>query len=235
MFTGIVEGQGHVESIAPHGAAYRFVAEVGALAQDVRSGDSVAIDGTCLTAVAVRPPRIEFDVVSETVERTAFASVRVGDRVNVERSMRADGRFHGHFVQGHVDGTGRVVVKRKEAGQTWVVIEVVRPLAGQMIEKGPIGVDGVSLTIAALTDTSFSVAVIPHTLLVTTLGWKGEGSLVNVEVDCLGKWIRRPVLAQLRGEAPGPAPPGPAPGQVVLPSVDALGLTFEDLRRAGLE
>lgn len=233
MFTGIVEGMGQVSSIAPVGGAYRLVADVGALAEGVKEGDSVSIDGTCLTAVAVRPPRLEFDVVRETVERTAFASVRVGDRVNVERSMRADGRFHGHFVQGHVDGTGRVVEKRPDGGgQTKVTVELAASLADQIIQKGSIAVSGISLTITDVTATTFSFVVIPHTLQVTTLGQKQVGSLVNVEVDVLGKWIRKLLAAQLRGDAPKQE--GDKPSSVVLPSSDALGLTFEDLRRYGL-
>src|SRR5947209_6258893 len=123
MFTGIVEGQGQVVSIAPRVAAYRFVVDLAGLAEGVSVGDSVALDGTCLTAVSVHPPRVEFDVIQETVERTAFASVRPGDRVNVERSMPAQGRFHGHFVMGHVDGTGRIVEKKLEPRQTRIKIE----------------------------------------------------------------------------------------------------------------
>src|SRR5437870_1118018 len=98
MFTGIVEGTGQVESIAPHGNAYRIAIDLGALSEGVARGDSVAIDGTCLTAVVLRRPKVEFDVIRETVERTAFAQLRVGDRVNIERSMPANGRFHGHIV-----------------------------------------------------------------------------------------------------------------------------------------
>jgi riboflavin synthase len=229
MFTGIVEGMGQVLSIAPLGGAFRLVLDVGAISEDVKQGDSVAIDGTCLTAVVVRPPKLEFDVVSETVARTAFASLRVGDKANIERSIRADGRFHGHFVQGHVDGTGRMTAKQRDGGETRITFEVGK-LADQMIEKGSVAVDGISLTIAELTETTFTVAVIPHTLSVTSLGHKNPGSLANIEVDMLGKWIRKLLVTQLRG---GEAPAKPA-GSVLLPSKDAIGLTFEDLRRAGL-
>src|SRR5207302_1602949 len=133
VFTGIVEGQGHVESIAPWGNAYRFVVDLGELAAGVKQGDSIALDGTCLTAVSVAPPRVQFDVIQETVERTAFASVRPGDRVNVERSMPAQGRFHGHFVMGHVDGTGRIAEKKLEPRQVRIKIEAPRDVVDQMI------------------------------------------------------------------------------------------------------
>jgi riboflavin synthase len=231
MFTGIVEGQGQVLSIAPHGgSAFRFVVDLAGLAQGVATGDSVALDGTCLTAVAVHPPRVEFDVIQETVERTAFASLRPGDRVNVERSMPAQGRFHGHFVMGHVDATGRIAEKRLEPRQTRIKIEAPREVVDQMIFKGSVALDGVSLTLIEVTETTFSVAIIPHTLQVTTLGIKEEGALVNVEVDLVGKWIRK-LFAGYLGKKDEPAGPE---GKVVLPSSETLGLTFDALRRYGL-
>ncbi len=234
MFTGIVEGQGQVESIAPTGSAYRFVVDLGPLSSGVEKGDSVALDGTCLTAVSVRPPRVEFDVIAETVQRTAFATLRPGDRVNIERSMPASGRFHGHIVAGHVDGTARIVEKRKEPLQTWVTVEAPGSLLENMIPKGSVALDGVSLTLTEVTEKSFSVAVIPHTLQVTTLGAKGVGALVNVEVDCIGKWIRKVLGAYLPNAASSPPREGPAPGGVVLPSSESIGLTLDDLRRFGL-
>jgi riboflavin synthase len=235
LFTGIVEGQGQVVSMSPLATAYRFVVDLGSLASDVRQGDSVALDGTCLTAVAIRGTRVEFDVISETVERTAFAQVRVGDKVNVERSMPANGRFHGHIVSGHVDGTARMKEKRADPRQTWITIEAKPELLAQMIWKGSICVDGVSLTIAELTRESFSVAVIPHTLAVTTLGTKGPGSLVNLEVDQIGKWMRRIVTDLISGGQPSPAPGAAAPGSpLIVPSRETLGLTFDALRRYGL-
>ncbi|MBI3724320.1 riboflavin synthase [bacterium] len=233
MFTGIVEGQGQVESIAPTGSAYRFVVDLGALAHGVEKGDSVALDGTCLTAVSVRPPRVEFDVIAETVQRTAFATVRPGDRVNVERSMPASGRFHGHIVAGHVDGTALIVEKRREPLQTWVTVEAARPLLENMIQKGSVALDGISLTLTDVAEKTFSVAVIPHTLQVTTLGAKGVGALVNIEVDCIGKWIRKVLGSYLAG-APAPARESTPAGGVVLPSSESIGLTLDDLRRYGL-
>jgi riboflavin synthase len=234
MFTGIVEGQGQVVSITPYGNAYRFVVDLGELARDVKQGDSVALDGTCLTAVAIHGHRVEFDVIQETVERTAFASVRPGDKVNIERSLPAQGRFHGHFVMGHVDGTGRIAEKKLEPRQTRIKIEAPREVVDQMIFKGSVALDGVSLTLIEVTETTFSVAIIPHTLHVTTLGTKQEGALVNIEVDLIGKWIRKLFTAHFVKGAP--IAEGAAPeegGKVVLPS-ETLGLTFEALRKFGL-
>lgn len=236
MFTGIVEGQGKVEGIVPRGAAHRLCLELGALAEGVAVGDSVAIDGTCLTAVSVAGGRVEFDVIRETVERTAFAMLKVGDKVNVERSMRADGRFHGHFVTGHVDAAGRILVKRAEPGQVWLTVEVPPRLTAAMVEKGSVTLDGVSLTLTEVLPTRLSVALIPHTLEVTTLGAKGPGHLVNVEVDVMGKWVRRLIAAYLPG-APDAAPtpeaaPEPAGPRILGPEA-LLSETVEDMRRAG--
>jgi riboflavin synthase len=230
VFTGIVEGQGQVVSIAPSSNAWSFVVDLGELATGVKQGDSVALDGTCLTAVSISAPRVRFDVIQETVERTAFASVRPGDRVNVERSMPAQGRFHGHFVMGHVDGTGRIVEKKLEPRQTRIKIEAPRDVVQQMIWKGSVALDGVSLTLIEVTETSFSVAIIPHTLQVTTLGVKEEGALVNVEVDLIGKWVKKLLSGVfLKGEPTT----DPATGKVILPG-ESLGMTFDALRKYGL-
>lgn len=226
MFTGIVEGMAKVVSIVPHGAAHRLGLDMGALASDVKIGDSVAVDGACLTAVSINAGKVEFDVITETVERTAFATLRVGGRVNVERPMRADARFHGHIVSGHVDGTGRIKVKRRDEGQTWVTVEAPARLTALMIEKGSIAIDGVSLTLTEVEDSHFSVALIPHTLEITSLGLKSVGDLVNLEVDQLGKWVLRLMTAYLPEHA---RPAGDAAPKIIQPG-DALR---EGLRRAG--
>jgi riboflavin synthase len=234
MFTGIVEGQGTVEALVPRGQAHRLTLELGKLAADIDIGDSVAIDGACLTAVSVQGGRVDFDVIRETIERTAFVTLRVKDRVNIERSMRADGRFHGHFVTGHVDGTGKIVERRQEHGQVRFAVEVPARLTAQMIDKGSIAIDGVSLTLTEVKETSFAVALIPHTLDVTTLGSKPVGGLVNIEVDQLGKWVRR-LLGGLVPEPKTPEAPTPmAEGSsIIVAPRAALNLTVEDLRRSG--
>ncbi len=226
MFTGIVEGLATVESITPRGAAYRLQLDLGPISEGVKIGDSVAVDGACLTVVTIRGVRAEFDVIRETIERTAFASLRVKDKVNIERSMRAGDRFHGHIVAGHVDGAGKIRVKRNDGGQVWLEVEVPPSLTGFMIEKGSVTIDGVSLTLTAVAERHFAVALIPHTLSLTTLGPKTVGSLVNIEVDQLGKWIRRLLTAYLPGEEGETAPK-------ILDPKQALGVTLEELRRTG--
>ncbi len=230
MFTGIVEATARVEAVVPHGGAYRIRLDLGAVAEDVKIGDSVAVDGTCLTVTTLQGTQAGFDVIRETLERTAFAALRVGDRVNVERSMRADGRFHGHFVSGHVDGTGRIAVKRNDGGQVWVTVEAAPRLTALMVEKGSVTLHGVSLTLTEVTDTTFSVALIPHTLEVTSLGAKDLGSLLNVEVDMMAKWVRRLLTAYLPEDAQGE---GQGEGPRIIHPGSALGLSLEDLRRSG--
>lgn len=213
MFTGIVEGLGSVEAITSLGKAYRLSIELGPLSEDAKLGDSIAINGTCLTVVSLQGSRAEFDVIRETVERTSFASLKVKDKVNVERAMLVGDRFHGHVVSGHVDGAGTVSVLRKEAGQTVLSVRIAPELIRFIVEKGSVTLDGVSLTVTATTHDTFSVALIPLTLEVTTLGQKTVGSLINVEVDPIGKWVHR-----LLG------------GYV---SDGGQGLSLSDLRRSG--
>lgn len=229
MFTGIVEGMARIEQVQPRGQAYRFTLDIGGLVEGVKIGDSIAVDGACLTVVSIDRTKASFDVIRETVERTAFAALRVKDTVNVERSMRADDRFHGHFVSGHVDGTGRVRVKRQEPGQTVMSIEVPSRLTAFMVEKGSVALNGVSLTLTEVEDTHFSVALIPHTLEVTTLGAKDVGSLINVEVDQLGKFVHRFLTAYV---PPAADPEQEHKGKILDPSA-ALNLTMEKLRRSG--
>ena len=213
MFTGIVEGLGTVEAITPLGKAYRLGIELGPLSDDAKLGDSIAINGTCLTVVSLNGSRAEFDVIRETVERTSFASLKVRDKVNVERAMLVGDRFHGHVVSGHVDGAGTVSVLRKEAGQTVLSVRIAPELIRFIVEKGSVTLDGVSLTVTATTPDAFSVALIPLTLDVTTLGQKTVGSLINVEVDPIGKWVHRLLGGYVTG--------------------DGQGLSLNDLRRSG--
>ncbi|MGE0709752.1 MAG: riboflavin synthase [Planctomycetota bacterium] len=203
MFTGIVEHVARVARIAARGEAYRFTLDLGPVVEGLRIGDSVAVDGACLTVVALRGAQADFDVIRETVERTAFAALREGDGVNVERPMRADGRFHGHLVAGHVDAPGRIVVKREEPGQTWLTVETRPELVAFMVEKGSVTLSGVSLTLTEVAGPRFSVALIPHTLAVTTLGRRREGDLLNVEVDQLAKMVHRLIAPYLPGARSG--------------------------------
>ena len=144
-----------------------------------------------MTAVEVGPGRLAFDMIRETLERTSFAGLKVGDGLNVERSMPANGRFHGHVVSGHVDGVGRLSVKRTEERQVWVEVEVEPALTRYMIEKGSITLDGVSLTLTAVREGSCAVALIPHTVSATTFAEKEVGARINVDVDAMGKWVEK--------------------------------------------
>ena len=180
MFTGIVEELGTVER--RDGARLRIRAS--GVLDDVEVGASIAVNGTCLTVIAWGDGWWEADVVDETFDRTSLGVLKAGDPVNLERPIRADGRFGGHIVQGHVDGVGTIVVPAPD-------LRVTAPVAllRYIVEKGSITVDGTSLTVAAVHPDGFSVAIIPHTAEMTTLGHKGTGDPVNLEVDVIAKYV----------------------------------------------
>jgi riboflavin synthase len=193
MFTGIVRELGTV--VAFDGA--RLVLSAPETAADAAVGDSVAVSGACLTVVDAAEGRLAFDVVQETLSRTALGALEQGGAVNLEPSLRIGDRLGGHVVQGHVDAVGRVrsVVPEGEGRRIW--IDAPAAVLGYCIEKGSIAVDGVSLTVAAFDDDGFEVALIPHTLAVTTLGRLAPGDQVNLEADVLGKVVERLVAARL--------------------------------------
>jgi riboflavin synthase len=191
MFTGIVEAVGRVAAVEARGASVRLVVTEPTLASGVRLGDSVAVGGACLTIAEEDPEALVFDAVAETMERTALGDLRPGDGVNLERALRADGRLDGHIVQGHVDGTGRVRELRREGEDVRLFVDCEPALARLLVEKGSVAVDGVSLTVVGARDDGFDVALIPHTLEVTTLGGLAPGRRVNLEADVLGKYVLR--------------------------------------------
>lgn len=196
MFTGLVESLGTVRSLADEGDAKRIAVEVPLSFLDnappnKRLGDSVAINGCCLTVVAADDNLWSFQAGHETLAKTNLGRLRVGDAVNLERAMPADGRFGGHIVQGHVDGVGRVAAIDSRADFADYTFEVPESLAAQMVEKGSVAVDGVSLTLVRVTATSFQVMLIPHTLAVTTLGRRKVGDEVNIETDVLAKYVAK--------------------------------------------
>lgn len=197
MFTGLVEGQGKLLQIEPDGPGVRLLIEPFPSARDTALGDSIAINGCCLTVIDLNGGW-SFQAGTETLSRTTLGVLRVGDRVNLERSLPADGRLGGHFVQGHVDGVGRVAAIDREGD--WIVMRFVVPaaLTRQMVSKGSIAVDGVSLTLVDVTSDQFSVALIPHTLEVTTLGRRGVGDGVNIETDILGKYLEKMLAGTFR-------------------------------------
>lgn len=196
MFTGLVESLGTVRSLADEGDAKRIVVEVPPSfledsSPNKRLGDSVAINGCCLTVVAADGVLWSFQAGHETLAKTNLGRLQVGDAVNLERAMPADGRFGGHIVQGHVDGVGRVAAIDSRTDFADYTFEVPTSLAAQMVEKGSVAVDGVSLTLVRVTATSFQVMLIPHTLAVTTLGQRKVGDEVNIETDVLAKYVAK--------------------------------------------
>ncbi len=191
MFTGIVECVAEVVAVESGGAGARLVVAALALASAAQLGDSIAVNGCCLTVTDRTAGRISFDAVRETLERSALGALRPGSRVNLERALRADGRLDGHIVQGHVDETGVVRELRREASDTRLFIGASRIFNDWLVEKGSVAVDGVALTVVGLSDTGFDVALIPHTLEITTLGGLVPGAPVNLEADVLGKYVRR--------------------------------------------
>ena len=190
MFTGIVEQIGSVLEVAEQAEGRRLVLSGQGLVE-LPVGASIAVNGVCLTAVKVEAERLTVEVIPETLKRTNLSEVGPGESVNLERPMRADGRFDGHIVQGHVDGIGVVSAISDDDGGTLMTIEAPAALMSFIVEKGSITVDGVSLTVAAMTEGSFSVALIPYTLDFTTLGLRKPGDTVNLENDVIAKYVER--------------------------------------------
>jgi riboflavin synthase len=190
MFTGIVETVGTIERIDQREGIVALVIEARGLGAGIAIGESVAVNGCCLTVTRAADERLHFEAVPETLRRTSLGESVAGARVNLERALRADGRFGGHFVQGHVDGVGRVARVAREGGDVLLRVECAPELAREIVPKGSIAIDGVSLTVVAPDAQGFGVALIPHTLAETTLGERVPGDPVNLEVDCLGKYVR---------------------------------------------
>jgi riboflavin synthase len=191
MFTGIVEHVGRVEAIDPSDDLVRFRIDVGPIGEGVALGDSIAVCGACLTVTAIAGNGLSFDAIPETLERTRLGRLRVGDGVNLERAMSAGARFDGHIVQGHVDGMGSVRRFVREGNDVELHVECDRELAGQLVDKGSVTIDGVSLTVVRVVEDGFHVALIPHTLAVTTLSQLEVGDSVNLEVDVFGKYVKQ--------------------------------------------
>ncbi|CAB4962023.1 MAG: riboflavin synthase [Acidimicrobiia bacterium] len=192
MFTGIVEELGTVASIVKHDGGARINIDCSRVLTDVTLGASIAVNGCCLTVVEYTDATWAADCVTETLDRTSLGALEAGSRVNLERPVRLDDRLGGHIVQGHVDGVG-TLEKRDELadGSRRLRFSVPAQLLRYIVEKGSITVDGISLTVASLTDEGFEIAVIPHTLSVTSLGTKEVGGVVNLEVDVLAKYVER--------------------------------------------
>jgi len=212
MFTGIVEELGTVEAVEDQGDAIRLTVRAATVLEDAGLGDSISVNGCCLTVTTHDGELWTADVMQETLDKTSLQGVLPGDRVNLERAVTADKRLGGHIVQGHVDAVGHVV--RREPSEHWELIEVSMPaaLGKYLVDKGSITVDGVSLTVVEAGPESFTVSLIPETLARTTLGLRQPGDRVNLEVDVLAKHVEKLLAARLDAVTTSP---GTAPNQGV--------------------
>ncbi|MFT3831488.1 MAG: riboflavin synthase [Opitutaceae bacterium] len=209
MFTGIVEEVGRVISFERRAAAWRLVIEAAVVVAGTNVGDSIAVNGCCLTVVACETHRLSFDLLEETVRLTNIAQVGPGGVVNLERSLRPDGKMGGHFVTGHIDCPGEIETLEPRGADRYLRVRYPAQHRGLLVPKGSIAVDGVSLTVVEVTDDWFSIWLIPHTMEATNLGQRRAGTRVNLEFDMLAKYVDR--LLTLRGEAPSAGQPAGVP------------------------
>ena len=191
MFTGIVEQIGTVVEVSENETGRRMLLSVSGL-EGTPVGASISVNGVCLTAVAIEDGAVALDVIPETLQRSNLGALTADALVNLERPMPANGRFDGHIVQGHVDGVGEVTkLETDPSGGVVMTVQIPEGLRHYLVEKGSVTIDGVSLTVAGITDRGFTVALIPHTLEVTTLGLRQPGDTVNLEMDVLAKYVER--------------------------------------------
>lgn len=190
MFTGIIEEKGSVKRIEAGGDFCRIHIQAERVLEGTKVGDSIAVNGVCLTVTDINGGFVA-DVMPETLERSSLGRLAPGSRVNLERAMAADGRFGGHIVSGHIDGTGRIAEVKRQANAVWYRIAASEKLLRYIVEKGSVAIDGISLTVARVTGSDFSVSIIPHTLGETILSEKKPGDIVNLETDVIGKYVER--------------------------------------------
>ncbi len=191
MFTGLIVELGEVVSLEKMAENARLSLKCSVIIGDVKIGDSISVNGVCLTAVNIKGNAISFDVSYETLKATNLGWLKKSDRVNIEPSLRADSKIGGHFVTGHVDGIGKIRSKRKVGNVIRVEIESPPEIPKYLVEKGSIAIDGISLTVVEVFKNSFSVVIIPHTASLTTIGLKNQGETVNLEADILGKYVAK--------------------------------------------
>lgn len=191
MFTGIIEERGRIRSLTLAGTSGKISIQAKKVLEGTNIGDSIAVNGICLTVTALQADGFTADVMAETVRRSSLGVCRTGDRVNLERAMAADGRFGGHLVSGHIDGTGTIRSLRREDNAVWVTVETTEDIQELIVEKGSVCIDGISLTVASVEDGAFQVSVIPHTGEETTLLKKRPGDPVNLETDLVGKYVKK--------------------------------------------
>lgn len=209
MFTGIIEEKGRIESVLRGSKSCRLTISAEKIFSDLKLGDSVAVNGVCLTASEINAPYFTADVMAETMRRTSLDTAVKGKSVNLERAMQLNGRFGGHIVSGHIDGTGTVLSLVREDNAVWVSISADEKILKYIVEKGSVALDGISLTVAEVKRGSFSVSVIPHTAEETTLLERRPGDKINIECDIIGKYVEK------------------------LTSSDGSGITMEFLEKYG--
>lgn len=201
MFTGIIEELGTVSGIKKGSTSAVLSVNAEKVLSDIHEGDSIAVNGVCLTVISFSGGQFQADVMHETLNRSSLGTLKNGSHVNLERAMAADGRFGGHIVAGHVDGTGVIKEIKKDGIAVWYTIQTDEKVMRYVIEKGSIAIDGVSLTVADMGKNSFKVSIIPHTMAKTVLAEKGVGEIVNLENDCIGKYVEH--LLGLKRETDG--------------------------------
>lgn len=191
MFTGIVEEKGRIKRISSGGRSAVIEINAKKVLEGTKIGDSIAVNGICLTVTSMGKESFTADVMAETMRRTSLSMCRAGSEVNLERAMAADGRFGGHIVSGHIDGTGRILSMDREENAIWVRIGAPKEILDLIVEKGSVAIDGISLTVAEITEEHFAVSVIPHTGEETILLSKKPGDPVNLENDIIGKYVQK--------------------------------------------
>jgi riboflavin synthase len=217
MFSGIVAEVGTVKAVEGGGDAVSLTIEASPVFADVAIGESIAVNGVCLTAVQRQGSTFAVDVSPETLRATNLGELRPGDGVNLERSLCLNDRIGGHLVSGHVDGVGTILEKRLEGNAIHYDIQVPEDLMRYLVPKGSIAIDGISLTVVGCFPTGFQITIIPHTAAVTTIGRKGIGATVNLECDMIGKYVERVLQVRLEGE-------GAEPGELQLALLRRHGL-----------
>ena len=191
MFTGIVEECGTVLDVLKNGVSGSVQIQASTVLEGTKTGDSIAVNGVCLTVTKLTKSSFTADVMAETFRRTNLGNLGKNSRVNLERAMAADGRFGGHIVSGHIDGTGVISRIKEEGNAVWIYISAPQTILNLIVEKGSVAVDGISLTVAAVSDKEFAVSVIPHTRENTALSGKKTGAVVNLENDIIGKYVQK--------------------------------------------
>lgn len=191
IFTGIIEEMGTIKHLAITEPSGEIAVKAKKVLENTKVGDSIAVNGVCLTVISLQPDGFHADIMAETFRRSSLKECKAGSKVNLERAMAADGRFGGHIVSGHIDGTGTIISNRREGNAVWVKIKTPPQILRLIVEKGSVCIDGISLTVAELAEDNFSVSVIPHTAGETTLLNKKAGDLVNLENDIIGKYVEK--------------------------------------------